>query len=70
MFRLEAKPVAEKKVFEKPPARTNATGDGRLRKPCSKSDKAVIIPTPLVLFAPIDESATIRGGTTLVSAST
>ena len=48
----------------------NATEDGRLRKPCSRSDKAVIIPTLLARFAPIDESATTRGGTTLVSAST
>jgi 6-phosphofructokinase len=33
-------------------------------------DKAVTIPSPLVLFAPIDESATTRGGAALVSAST
>ncbi len=39
-------------------------------RPCSSNDRAVIIPSPLVRFAPIDESATTRGGAALVSAST
>ncbi len=38
--------------------------------PDYKEAKAVIIPSPLVLLAPIDESATTRGGAALVSAST
>jgi hypothetical protein len=42
--------------------------DVKLRKPCSNSDKAAIIPSRLVLFAPIDESATTRGGAASVSA--
>ena len=58
------------KFLRNPPARTKVTGDVRLRKPCSRSESAVIIPSPLVLFAPIDESATTRGGAALVSAST
>ena len=61
---------AVKEVFEEPAARTKAIGDARSCRPCSSSASAVIIPSPLVLFAPIDESATTRGGGSLVSAST
>ena len=61
---------AVKEVFENPPARTYAIGNVRSQKPRSRSDRAVIIPSPLVLFAPIDESATTRGAGALVSAST
>src|SRR3984957_20305672 len=42
----------------------------RSRNPCSRSDKGRDHPKPAGLFAPIDESATTRGGAALVSAST
>jgi len=60
---------AVKEVFEESASAHKGDGDVRLRKPCSRSDSAVIIPSPLVLLAPSTRAPHPRRRR-LVSAST